>query len=216
VFGLGFRIFYTIIGWLTLKSAIGLGMGFFVGILIFAIPYVIDYLDWVNFRGERRIANFLAFLTFSGLLIIGVAGIVEHMEMSVTKSQLQVIHAVLSEDTLPSEYGTVSTLLDRLQASIKNDLTSLQKGSNVEISARNLGHSIDTMHRIQTIAENKGNLTLRFTDGAEDGFEIGALLFWYIVGAVAILFTTYDWAAHKFKRDSTTDISDNSSGMGGT
>ncbi|MDF2501254.1 MAG: hypothetical protein K0Q77_1968 [Anaerosporomusa subterranea] len=215
VLGLGFRIFYTIMGWLALKSAIGLGLGFFVGIMIFAIPYVIDYLDWVKFRGERRISNFLAFITFSVLFIIGFAGIVDHMEMSVAKSQLQVIHAALSEDTLPSEYGRVSALIDRIQASIKNDLTSLQKGSNAEGIARNLGHSIETMNRVQTIATNKANLTLRFTDGAEDGFEIGALNFWYIVGAVAISFTTYDWAAHKFIRDSTAAAPGNISSLGG-
>jgi hypothetical protein len=202
-------------GWLALKSAIGLGLGFFVGILIFAIPYVIDYLDWINYRGERRIANFLAFLTFSVLFIIGFSGIVQHMEMSVTKSQLQVIHALLSEDTLPSEYGQVSALIDRLQASIKNDLTNLQKGSNVEGITQNLGHSFETMNRVQTIAANKANLTLRFTDGAEDGFEIGALDFWYIVGAVAISFTTYDWAAHKFIRGSTADTAGNTSSLGG-
>lgn len=74
VASLGWRILYTFISWLVLGEGILPGRGFFVSLILFIFPLLMDYLKFVPDTGFRSFLRYAGIIISSVWLLIGIIG----------------------------------------------------------------------------------------------------------------------------------------------
>jgi hypothetical protein len=73
-FNLGFRILYAIVAWILLGFQIPLGSSWFISIILYQFPFLIDYLSFKPYDSKRNIIKNIEVIYSLSIIIISFLG----------------------------------------------------------------------------------------------------------------------------------------------
>lgn len=202
---LGARPVLCGIAWWIMGKTCEVGQSFWVGLTFFSLLLFIEYLKSDDVWYKRWI-NIAGFTVFLGLTIIGLAGLVQTIEVDVSKAVADDMKKALAVNT-NWNYGDnnlhkVAAIIDN---SIDNEIRLLRHNMQGTQDANLHKASVDTIYNlwtglksIQGLHNDKQHLVIRVADDflAFREYEIPLKIFWYFIGGITVFITVANFAAH--------------------